>query len=309
MIDTFQISKTFVRSPNLDDLEINGWKPLRDQRTGERRGVYLNAPKNERQPRLTLARNRNALWNIRAEVSIGSWLFNSNLHLPVEAELFESLGKLSEYVETKSGIVFDARTERVTRVDFTRDFKVEEVTVIPVIAKFSDLDMPRYNRLCYDETSVYFKNSGKAQTKQFLIYSKYHERLAKSKNVSEQESAKGLIRLEISFRKKGVNALAKQLKLKNHHANYILTKETSERVMQAAMKKLNFASFLNHKTPTLKELFDSCGSAAALNRIGFLFMCGKFGKDFAKLTYVNLSPKTLKRYGDDCNKIGLSSLE
>ena len=92
--------------------------------------------------------------------------------------------------EIKSGIFFDAHTERVTRVDFTRDFQVGEHFVIPIIAKFARLTMPRYNRICFDETSVYFKNAGKEITKQFLIYSKYHEMLSHDKSHPIQKRRK-----------------------------------------------------------------------------------------------------------------------
>jgi Phage replication protein CRI len=219
MIDTFQISKTFARPPNKDRLR-EGWKPIVNKHTGEPTALCCNSAKGE--PRLTLSRTRNDYWIIRAEVSLGSWLYGSNLHLPDEAELHHGLDSLSEYVESKSGIVFDAHTERVSRVDFTRDFQVGENAVIPIISKFGKLKLPRYNRLCFDETSVYFKNDGKERTKEFLIYSKHHERLAKGKDIAEQERAKGLIRLEFGLRKSAVNRFAKSLKLPNHHANCVL---------------------------------------------------------------------------------------
>lgn len=307
MIDTFQISKTFARPPNLSDLERNVWKSLRDKYTGEPTALCLNSAKGE--PRLTLSRTRNDFWIIRAEVSLGSWLRRSNLHLPNEDDLQNGLNLLSEYVETKSGIVFDAHTERVTRVDFTRDFQVGENAVIPIIAKFAKFKLPRYLRICFDETSVYFKNSGKERTKEFLIYSKYHERLAKSKDESEQEAAKGLIRLENSFRKKGVNALVKSLKLKSNRANHILTKETSEKVIQRAMKQLHFDSLLTAENSNIENLFEMHDSTSAFNLVGFLYMRDKYGDNLAKQSFIEISSKTLKRYSDNCNKAGVLSLE
>ncbi len=310
MVDTFQISKTFARPPDESELESNGWKPLLDIHSGKLTALCFNSPKGEHKPRLTLSRTRNDYWIIRAEVSLGSWLYGSNLYLPNEDELHHGLDVLSEYVERMSGIVFDAHTERVSRVDFTRDFQVGENAVIPIIAKFGKLDLTRYERVCFGNTSVYFKNAGKERTEEYLIYSKYHERLANSKDLAEQEAAKGLIRLEVSYRKSAGNRLAKSLKLPNHHANHILTKETSEKVIQRAIKQLYFDSLLTAKNSSAeKKLFDQYGATMSYSLIGFLWLREKSGEDLRKLPFINTSPKTLKRYLDDCTKAGVLSLE
>lgn len=112
MIDTFKISKTFARLPNQSELISNGWKMLLDRQTGEPAALYLTSPKGEGKPRLTISQNPlNDYWVIGAEVSLGSWLSNSNLHLPDEEEFYQGLHLLSQYVESKSGIGFDAHRE------------------------------------------------------------------------------------------------------------------------------------------------------------------------------------------------------
>lgn len=309
MFDTFAISKTFARPPNQSRLESNGWKPLRDKRSDQVTALCFNPAKGENAPRLTLSRNRKDFWIIRAEVSLSAWLKGSNLFLLTEDEMPCGLDLLSEYVEEKSGIVFDARRERVTRVDFTRDFQVGENAVIPILAKFAKFKLPRYKRFCIDETTVYFKNAGKDLNQQLSLYSKYHERLAKSDNALELELARGLLRMEYSFRKKGVYNLAKSLKLKSHHANHILTKETSEKVIKKAMKQLHLENFLTAENPDVRKLFEMLDSPSAFSRVGFLYMKDKYGDDLAKQAFINISAKTLKRYQDDCNKAGILSLE
>lgn len=311
MIDTFQISKTFARPPNQTELAKNGWKPLRDKHTGAPTALCYNSAKGEHAPRLTLSRTRNDLWIVRAEVSPGAWLHGSNLHLPHEDELQSVFDTLSAHVEDKSGIVFDARAARVTRADFTNDFQVGENSVLPIIAKYARFVLPKYHRVCYDETSVYFKNSLKPGklTKQFKIYSKYHDLLNKIQNAAEIEKAKGLVRLEVSHLKAAVNRLAKSFELPNHYAHSILTKETSEKVIADAMKRLHFDSFIKPENSKIEKLFEICDSSSAFGRIGFLYLRDQYGEDFSKLPFINISPKTLKRYQDDCNKAGICSLE
>lgn len=311
MIDTFQVSKTFARPPNENDLENNGWKPLFDRRNNEATALCYNSAKGEHKPRLTLSRTRNDLWIIRAEVSPGAWLHGSNLYLVDEDELRHVLDALSATVEDKSGIVFDAHTERVTRADFTRDFPVGENNVLPIIAKYARFVLPKYHRVCYDDTSVYFKNSLKKGklTKQFKIYSKYHDLLSKCEDAAEIEKAKGLLRLEISHFKAAVHRLAKSFNLHNHHANHILTKITSEKVIDDAMKRLHFISFTKTGNSNVEKLLKACDSSSALSRIGFLYVRDQYGEDLAKHPLINLSSKTLKRYQDDCSKAGVCSLE
>jgi len=143
MLDTFQISETYAHLPDRSEFEGNAWKPINDKFTGEPTALCFNSPKDEGKPRLPLSRNRNENFIIRAEVSFGSWLHSSNLYLPkTQDEIHNCLDLLSEYVETNSGIVFDAQTARVTRVDFTRDFQVGETAVIPIIAKFARFNLP-----------------------------------------------------------------------------------------------------------------------------------------------------------------------
>ena len=311
MIDTTQISKTFARPPNFSEMLENGWKPLKDKHTGEPTALCCNSAKGRGEPRLTLSRTRNDMWIIRAEVSPGAWLHGSNLYLPDEGDLQHVLDAISAYVEDKSGIVFDAHTERVTRVDFTRDFQVGEINVLPIIAKYARFILPKYHRVCYDETSVYFRNSlekGKL-TKQFKIYSKHHDLLDKCDDASESEKARGLLRFEVSHLKAAVNRLAKSYNLPDHRANHILTKETSEKVIQTAMKQLHFDSFIKTETSNIDKLFEICDSASAFTRIGFLYMRDQYGDDLTKQPFINISSKTIKRYQDDCNKAGVCSLE
>ncbi len=309
MIDTFQIFKMLVRVPEERKLISKGWKPLFNRFTGKSTVLILNSPKGTGAPRLTLSQNPLKRWIIRAEVSLGNWLYNSNLHLVNADELSQGLRLLSEYVEDNSGIVFDARTARVSRVDFTRDFSVEEDQVIPIIAKIGELTLPKYVRHNFGDTTVYFQNCGKAHTKKFLIYGKYQERINKNKDQSEIEASKGILRLEISLKKKGVSNLAKSLKLPNHQAQHILTAETSQKVIEEAMTKLHFSSLLSAESASVEKLFDLFKPSMAFNLIGFLYTSDKYGKDLSKTSFINISPKTLKRYADDCRKAGISSLE
>ena len=50
------------------------------------------------------------------------------------------------------------------------------------------------------------------------------------------EKAKDILRFEVELRNKAIYNLAKSLKLPDHTANYILTKEVSDAVIESKLK-------------------------------------------------------------------------
>jgi hypothetical protein len=309
MIDTIQVSTTLPRPPDFFDVVDRGWKTLLDRQTGEIKSFCLNSGVGAGKPRLTLSTCPIGLWNLRAEASPGSWLFGSNLHLVNEAEKDYFLDCISEYTEVNSGITFNAHTARVTRVDFTRDFQVGENNVLPIVAQFSHLQLPKYKRLNFNGTTIKFRNAGKALSKQFQIYSKYEERVNKRAILEEQERAKGLLRLEISVRNSGVHSMVKSLKLKSNHALDVLTKAVSNQVIEKAMKFLKFDKLLKVQTSDPTILFKKFNFTKASKLASFLWLKEKLGSDYSRFEEFGISKRTCQRYWEICKDVGVLSLE
>ena len=59
MIDTFQISRTVARLPNISELVRVGWEAVRHHPADEATVFFYNAAKDEGKPRLTFSCNRN----------------------------------------------------------------------------------------------------------------------------------------------------------------------------------------------------------------------------------------------------------
>ena len=88
-----------------------------------------------------------------------------------------------------------------------------------------------------------------------------------------------------------------------------MTKETSERVIQKAMKQLHFDGLLTAECFNVEKFFELYGAKMSFSLIGFLWLKEIYGEDLAKLSFVKTHPKTLKRYSDNCSKAGVMSLE
>lgn len=226
MFDTVAISRTSARSPDVDLLVRNGCKPFFGKYTGEPYKLVLNGEKGTKEPRLNFSKSPLGYWILKAEVSIGAWLFGSNIHLPDEEDMNDFFSYLSDFVRYKTGIKFDAYLERATRLDVTRDFQIGESRVLSVLKELNNVDIPKYHRKPVDNTGVYFENKGKVKNKKYSVYSKFHDLLSKNADESELDLAKGLLRLEVEHKDNhAVSNLAKSLKMPNHNVNRIMTRE------------------------------------------------------------------------------------
>jgi hypothetical protein len=314
MFDTVAISQTFARPPDIDLLVRRGCKPVYSQFTGEPYKLTLNGEKDGKEPRITINKSPKGFWILKAEVSIGAWLFDSNIYLPEEKDMDIFFPMLSEYVGDKTGRKFDAGIERVTRADVTRDFQVNESQVLPIIAALGNISLPKYNRQTINGTGIYFENKGKIKNKKYSVYSKFHELLTKRASPNELAAAKGLVRCEIQHKNnRAVTDLAKSLKLRNHNADHVLTRRVSETIIENTMNLLNLASLLdcgNGQSDYLDRLVEVYGrSSTTIKLAGHLALKKKYGADYGKHQLFDLSPKTIKGYDRQCAKAGVSSLE
>lgn len=308
MIDTFQVSRTYARPPNPETLKKHGWKPIFN--FGEINAFSFNAGNGK--PRLTVSQdNTREHCFIRAEVSAGKWLFGSNLHLVDQSEMNEALRLLSIYTAEYTETDFDAFKARVTKVDFTEDFNIGEHLIFPIIAKYSRFELPKYERVIYNASSVYFRNSLKKGklTKEYKLYGKHQERLDNGKDRSEQEKAKGILRLEVGLRKSAVYRLAKELNLEDYTAKNILTKEVSDAVLTKAKDKLAFESMTANCLENFELLFKDRSYNDASRLLSFLYLRDLYGNDYSYFQKYGLSQRTCQRFWNECKKIGVVSLE
>lgn len=294
MIDTIQITRTLIRPPDESLLIKNGWIPRFNGVTGQLGKFILNEDKGSLAPRSTILRDLYDRWFLRTEVSPTAWRTGSNIDFLNESDFFESLRQLSEFVTDKSKLNFNAFEGRVTRVDFTRDFYVGEHLVLPIIARFNTFNLPRYKRSSINGESVCFTNSGKRLSKQYKIYSKYHERLANSKISSDYEKSRAVLRLEISLRYQAVYGLANSLNLKSILARDILNYSVAKRVIENAMHRLHFKSFLRTKKPDYTAIFEKNGPKS-FGIIGYYYLKDLYPENFPDYIVKHVSKKTLQR--------------
>ncbi len=310
MFDTVAISRTFIHKPNFDLLENNGCKLFFSKYTGEPYKLVLNDNKGAKQPRLTISESPKAFWIIKAEVSIPDWLYDSNLFLPNENDMKVFFKRLSHFVGDNTGIKFNAASERVTRADITRDFQRDEGKVLSKLATINQVRLAKYDWRPFNDTGVYYVNKGKKKNKRYSVYSKYHDLAAKNRSANELDLAKGVLRLEIQHKDNtAVSNLAKSLKYPNHNANYILTRHTSEKVIEKAMKLFHLEPLRNSQNSPIENLFNCFDSLTAYRLTGHLYLKSIYGVNYFELPFITVSERTVKKYDKECVKVGVLSLE
>jgi hypothetical protein len=308
--DTTAISKTAARLPNIDLLIKKGCKPFFSQTTGEPYKLVLNPQKGTHAPRITISKNHyKELWITKAEVSIPAWMYGSNLHLPEERDIKTFFSMLSEFIGDNIGEKFNARIERVTRVDVTRDINAGEGRVLPILAEINKIRLTKYDWLPFNDTTASFVNKGKVKNKRYSIYSKFHEVANKNGSQDELEMAKGLLRIEVQHKNNAaVYNLAKSLKYPNHNAKTILTRQTYKRVIEKTMKLFKIKQFLENETSSVENLFNTYDSLTAFRLTGHLYLKSQYGADYSELPFIKVKKRTIKEYEKLCAKTGSSSI-
>lgn len=311
MFDTVAISRTFVRPPITDLLVENGCKPIHSRYNGEVYKLVLNGQEGAKEPRLTISSSPKGYWIIKAEVSIGAWLHDSNLFLPDENDLKRFFPDLSQFVTNKTGIRFDAYSERTTRLDVTRDFFLTESLVMSILKELKNVTIPKYHCKPIDNKTVYFENIGKDKNKRLKIYSKYHDFIDKKASETEIELAKGILRLEVEHKNnRAVSNLSGSLRIPYHFANRMITRETSEAVIENAMRMLSLDSILNNQSKSkLEKLALNFNSSMPLTLAGHLVFRNQFGADYHELPFINIKKETVRKYDRLCAKTGTLSLK
>jgi hypothetical protein len=190
------------------------------------------------------------------------------------------LSLISEYVESKTGLEFDAFTARVVRIDYCRNLNLStEPKVSKAFYKLTQKFL-LHKRVIEDSTLYY---GTKSRAKEICIYSKFRDSLKKCTKPGDIEKAKGILRFEMRYREIwAITSLVKKLKLKDSTAKTLLNENVSNQVMSKVLEDLNFANLLTNDETNLAKLRKIYSMSRAMRLSGFLDAVTQYGEDFYK---------------------------
>lgn len=310
MFDSNALSATYLTMPNERIIFDNGGFSRLSSSDKKPYKYIINGEKDSKEPRITITRGEYE-WIVKAEVSIGEWMFGSNIYLPEEKDLSDYLELLSQFVYFKTGYQFYAETSRVTRLDVTSDYFVGESRVKEILKAYGNITIPKYNRKPVNDSTVAYEVKGNKKNKKYNLYDKRQKFLDEGADSELLNLSKGILRLEVQHKdNKAVSNLAKSLKKSYHSADLLLNKAVSDAVIEKAVNVLSLDQFLQEKTDsTLEILAREFTGSSALLRAGHLAYKAKYGENYAQTLSIGLTPATIKKYERECKKIGCSSLE
>lgn len=275
------------------------------------RKVVVNPPPHSHQPRITISR-RNNLYYFRPEVSIGAWLYGSNLHLPTTDDLPEFYEKLDHFVGERTGMVMNSKTARTARIDFTRDFRFEPASVNHIIEQYRQFRLPRRDTTLINGTTVNFDSRSLRRTRQrqTSIYSKYHEMASKGADPEELEMSVGLIRLEDKYlTNRAVSDLARTHRLPDHNAQHILTDTLYESVIGKLVSRLGLDTVGCSHAARVRSLFEAVGATVGGRTLVHLALERTIGKNYYTDPMFGASERTAKERSNLATNHGLIALE
>jgi len=262
----------------------------------------LNAKGSKTLPNLTMIQTPNGIWHLSAQVSLPKMLFGHNARLPNQAEVFEGLQMISEYVEANSGLSFDALAATVSLIHFAEDVCLPQAEILRLIRRLSEKTMPPMKKNLYEDSTLYF--TSEARTKQIRIYSKLKEVLDNKRATDEAiEQSRGKLRFESCFLKKyAIDSLIKRLGLPDRTTQSLLTEDISNFVLSELLEKLNFYELLSDDKSNLEILLERFSTRKAMNLDGFLNMVNLHGENFYKDKKHPFSKDSYYQSARECRK-------
>lgn len=309
MFDTVALTRLILHMLSESRLSELGFLVRYDRKTGSKIWVK-NGSKGEKSPRLTFSKTPHGKWYLRVEVSIPAFLHGSNLKLPNKEDIKKFFRLLSDYVSNNSGVLFDAKSANVSRIDCTRDFCLGPANVVPMIRSLFDLQVPRMRRTLFNDTTAEFSNKGKNRAKSIKCYSKEHEIMAHKGSANDLSLANGILRLEVSHIKyHAIQRLVTKLDLMDRTAKVMLTSAVSEVVISEAMRFLP-AIVIDYSDDTVLERLQKMYPAPTVMRLlGFLQYRHRFGQDFHQLPHLRCCKSTYYRNLSACLRAGVLGSE
>ena len=173
-IDTTRISHAYRRSelPEPDELFQRNFAVKHNKRGNNRIWTaQLRPHRNESiDPYLFLVISEFGYCGISAEFSAAKLVNGNGLGGQTDEDIYFALDAVEDFIRTRTGVEFDARTAKVNRFDVNADFPVGESRIGLYVQSASR----PYSRLVnskYESTTNYFYNKSRT----FAIYAKMKE--------------------------------------------------------------------------------------------------------------------------------------
>jgi hypothetical protein len=310
MIDTIKIAHIIPNWLLPVMLESLAWQEHFDEFTGRRVGWSYKEKEGSKYPYLHLFTAPDGIIYLSVRISLPAFIFGSNVCLLNQSQVESGLNKLSEYITGKIGLNFNAKTAAVWEVHFTKDYYIGEYMMPFVISNLAEMNIPRFKRGGYSDSTLYFHSRGKGKEENkprtICIYPKQKDCIDKSFSKEDIQKAEGMMRLEFRYKTpKAVKRRVKGLRLENDETQYVLTQANSDSVLAPIQEQILLLMEQTDAPERIIKLTTIYGNRRAATLIQFLVNQHYFGRDFHRIKPLGFSRSSYYTCQKDCRDIGV----
>jgi hypothetical protein len=214
------------------------------------------------------------------QASLPKILFGHNAKLPNETQARDAASWLCGYVSSETGLTFTVDDVKAFRIDYTRDYDIQEDRTRAVTLALLARDLPNYTRTEREGDSVCFeREQGGKVIKQLAIYSKYAWAIDTNQASDVIDASRGKLRLEVRMIRKGLNSITGARKPLEY-----LSQSISDSLLNEAANMLDLQRIIDARNIDFhgRLIVHGCGQRS-LGRYGlstFIELVKREGEDF-----------------------------
>jgi|GEM_PF-2919396 len=256
-IDTIKLSHAYLPAdlPSVEELERRNFVISYRQRSGNKIiNAYMRPEmKKSTQPNLNITISEYGYCGVSAEVSIAKLVSGNGLGKQTNDDIESGLDAIEDFIRTRVGVEFNARTAKVSRFDANADFLVGEHQIIHFINSISCNDS-RLIKGTFGNTTKQYSNTGRTITaygKKSQMEDEYKKGRATLEDI---EAAEGLLRIEARLKtSQAVRRFAESYSMPNE-AYYLLTRGLAFALVGNALKLINLDTSKPNKDGLYEQL-------------------------------------------------------
>ena len=257
-------------------------------------------------PRLTVS-NFNARSYLFSEFSIPRLLFGHNAVLPgSDTQALDAIESACSYIETITKLPFGPDKIKIRRIDFARDFHIQDHTSVEAISRelFAKV-IPNMKRHTIDNSVSFLRKTTRGLAKKISVYPKLDEVLSRPSPSPEAiRAATGKLRLEVRLEGRGLDGLKRSRG--GITPMHLVSNQVSDGVIHEAMSLLDFNRILDARKI---DFFGTLKSAGFRTRdfhlLGFIETVKRCGPRFFEQPDIHCPKRTFYDYKKRCEELGI----
>jgi hypothetical protein len=240
-----------------------------------------------------------------AQASLPKIVHGHNAMLVNEQQAHEAASWLCGRVSSQTGLSFTLDGVKAFRIDYTRDYDIQEDRARAIALALLPADLPNFNRTNRKGDSVWFAQERDGQTvKEIEVYPKFTWAIDTHQPQDVIEASRGKLRLEVRLKRKGLDNIKGAIKPLDYLAQSI-----SDAQLNEAAAMLDLQRIIDARNTDFQErlIVHACGQGS-LGEQGlatFIELVRRHGKDFNRKTDFHYPRSTYYKRIDELKRLGM----